>query len=188
MTRLVEPNAVTNFARTDRELELFWLFSIFVMGNNSDQAANTLERLAGVLPHSGRVLLYLAAQPDLTHILLTQRTGKYVRFTEIIRASAALDLRTVDCEELERIKGVGRKTSRFFLLHSRKNMVAAALDRHLLLWLRTRGYNTAPRATPYGKKIYQHWEIIAISEMKHAFPTLSLAEADLEIWRMMRAG
>jgi endonuclease III len=89
-----------------------------------------------------------------------------------------LDLRTCTAEDLEKIPGIGRKTSRFFLLHSRKNADCACLDVHILRWLQEQGVETTDR-TPSSAKEYRRLEQEFLSRVPAG---KSVAEFDLEIW------
>jgi thermostable 8-oxoguanine DNA glycosylase len=83
-------------------------------------------------------------------------------------------------EELEKIPGLGLKTSRFFLLHSRKDQQVAVLDTHILRWMRSRGWK-APKATPPLKK-YKELEVAFLMEC--VWSGMTPATLDLFIWKM----
>jgi len=70
------------------------------------------------------------------------------------------------------------KTSRCFILHSRKDSRYAGLDTHILKFLKGYGFKV-PKATPAKKKyleLEQQFLYIADSQNK------SPAELDLEVW------
>jgi len=185
MADKVNPLAVQNFDRTDRELEIFWLFCICVAGKNADQTATKVAQLAENVPADVRVLEYLARTPDLHNMLVANRVGQYSRIELAIKGSAKLDLRTATLDDLESVFGVGPKTARFFLIHTRPNVEVAVLDTHILRWIREKTYFPAPSSTPPKGSAYTYWEGIALSLIKSHYPGLSLAEADLLIWATM---
>ena len=94
-----------------------------------------------------------------------------------------LDLRTCTVDQLEQISGVGPKTSRFFILHSRLNARVAALDVHILRYLKSLGYNV-PTVTPTGKN-YRKIEEIFLQEADKS--GMTVADFDLFIWNMSTA-
>ena len=44
MSTLIDPKNITNYNRSDSELETFWLFCLFVAGKNSDTASLKLSQ------------------------------------------------------------------------------------------------------------------------------------------------
>jgi thermostable 8-oxoguanine DNA glycosylase len=88
-------------------------------------------------------------------------------------------LRIVTIEQLESIKGIGSKTARFFILHSRPDQKVAVLDTHILKWLREQGYS-APKQTPT-KKRYAILESIFLTEAWKR--EMNPADLDLMIWK-----
>lgn len=175
----INPKKITDFNRTDAQLELFWIFSIMVAGKNSDQTAKVISRL-----FRGREqapFQYLRENENaLRNTLVANRTGQYTRYERAIKESLNLNLRTASIEELESVFGVGPKTSRFFLLHTRGGEYVV-LDTHILKWLKAQGM-MVPDSTPTDKRKYAMFEKMALFVIKGAFPGLSLADADLLIW------
>jgi thermostable 8-oxoguanine DNA glycosylase len=84
--------------------------------------------------------------------------------------------------EGRKIHGIGPKTSRFFILWTRPHERYAALDVHILRWLRGLGHN-APRSTPNGRK-YGELEKIFLSEADKR--GLSPGELDAQVWEAGR--
>lgn len=94
-------------------------------------------------------------------------------------ADGGLDLKTCTVESLEQIHGVGMKTARFFVLHTRRNAKVACLDTHVLKWLSYYSGHTVPKQTPTRKRYLElERAFLAISEAMKIAP----ADLDLKIW------
>jgi len=179
----VDPKSVTNFCRTDRELQAFWLFSIAVAGKNSDIASYALQRFLSNMRDDQTPFEYLSelGEIGIQNALVASRIGQYYRIKTAFVQSLDLDLRTCSLEDLTAIFGVGPKTARFFLLHTRKNIEYAILDTHILAWMRKHGVEYAPTKTPHPKE-YEKYERLFIKLAKAHFPGMALADIDLLIW------
>ena len=94
-------------------------------------------------------------------------------------ANSNLNLKTCLPSDLEEIHGIGLKTSRCFVLHSRRNARYAGLDTHLLKFLADKGYEV-PKSTP-AKKEYLRLEQIFVKLADEA--GMSSADFDLMLWR-----
>jgi 3-methyladenine DNA glycosylase/8-oxoguanine DNA glycosylase len=181
----INPTKITNFERSDAELQAFWLFCIFVAGKNADRAGRCVGKL---LSHSqaqypNTPFSYLASlgETGIHNVLVCHRVGQYARITRAILESLSLDLRDASAEELQGVFGVGPKTARFFILHSRRSVNVAVLDTHILRWMREHGIEDAPKSTPPRAK-YAHFESLFLCLANVYFPHLSTAEVDLLIW------
>jgi DNA uptake protein ComE-like DNA-binding protein len=117
---------------------------------------------------------------NFAEILRSVRTGRYATlektFTEL--TTRDINLRTCAPEELEEIPGIGPKTARFFIMWTRPGARYAALDTHVLRWLRGKGID-APRTTPSGRK-YRELENIFLWYADSM--GLSPRELDAQIW------
>lgn len=179
----IDPLKPTDYARDDEALERWWLFCVIVAGKDADWAAAKVGNLLRRKPPGERPLAWLAAhETDLRNMLVANKVGQYARITEAIRQSARLDLRTATVAELEGVFGVGPKTARFFVLHTRPDAVCAVLDTHVLKWLRRHGVDDVPESTPTSRRQYERLEALAIGFMRADFPGLPLAAADLMVW------
>jgi thermostable 8-oxoguanine DNA glycosylase len=151
---------------TDRELQLRLLFALVVAGKSARFAEQVMNKLffgfGDALPFD--LVRSWASDGSLEYRLRTARTGNYTKISRALPllANAGLDLRTCQPADLERIPGIGPKTSRFFIIWTRPNARVAALDVHILRWLRGRGYD-APKQTPQGKR-YAKLETIFLAE------------------------
>lgn len=183
----IDPKNITKFDRSQEELEFFWLFCILVAGKNADWASLKLLDLFRNKPEDQTPFEFLKTHlTDLNNILVANKVGQYRRVQMAITQSLEVDLRTASVAELMEIHGVGPKTARFFILHTRANAECAVLDTHILKWMRglVDPIFEVPASTPPINK-YQTLEFVAIKLMKTHFPNISLAEADLLIWTKM---
>ena len=180
----INPNNLTNYSWNDDELEEFWIFSICVAGKNADTTTKVVEKL---LKGRGDLspFAYIASLTRIRRLeqrLRKARTGQYKRITRALSESLPLmhKLNSCSIDDLESIFGVGMKTSRFFLLHTRRNIEVAVLDTHILKFLRDKGYD-APKNTP-SKSAYRKWEEIYLEEAKKF--DIPLADLDLLLWKI----
>ena len=182
MTTVIDPKNITDFNRTDNQLEMFWLFCIAVAGKNSDTTSKLLSLMFYARQDSPFDYLRDLGQTGIHNMLVVNRSGQYRRISKAFTQSLDLDLRTCTLEDLLSIYGVGPKTARFFLLHSREDCQHAVLDTHILKWMKDHGIDNAPDTTPQNKKTYIEYENMFYLLVQHYFPGLSLAQADLLIW------
>ena len=178
----IDPHNITNFERTDEELELFWLFCILVAGKNARIQAQKLVnflRPASSVGISPFRFIELRQHKYLDEDIRAEKLGQYKRVHRAFVESLDLDLRNCTVHDLENIFGVGPKTARFFLLHSRKDQKFAVLDTHILKWLRGIGVD-APKSTPTNLKKYHALEQHYLDYCDEN--NLSPAELDLHIW------
>jgi thermostable 8-oxoguanine DNA glycosylase len=177
---VIDPSDVTRYNRTDAQLEEFLLFSIAVAGKTaiivSRQLQSFLDAAEGSSPFNK--VSRLIKNGQLGWALRRAKLGKYGILREAFREVLDLDLRECTVEDLEKVHGIGPKTARFFLLHSRKDIRVAALDTHILKWLRNKGYKT-PKGPPTGKRYYI-LEKVFLEEADKL--SKKPAVLDLEIW------
>ena len=187
-TVVVDPKQVTDYNRTDNELQTFWLFCILVAGKNSDTTSRALTKIVGDLtpwdnPFDG---IRRIGFEGLQDILRKHKTGQYDRITRAIWHSLDINLKTCSVEDLTKIHGVGPKTARFFLLHSREFCEEIVLDTHILRWMREKcGVENVPDNTPQNSGRYNELSAICRDLMEQNYPGLSLAKIDLLIWAEM---
>jgi thermostable 8-oxoguanine DNA glycosylase len=182
MQILIDPKKITNFSRTQAELQSFFLFGLFCAGKNSDYAAKCLARLlanrTGDTPFQ---ILKELGETGIHNALVASRIGQYGRLTKAVMDAVDLDLSTCTLEELMKVHGVGQKTARFFLLHTRPNCQCAVLDTHILKWLRDNQVD-APQNTPTSVKQYKDLEEKFLFLANANFPFMSIADVDLTLW------
>jgi endonuclease III len=183
---MVDAANITNYNLFTNELEARMIFWVLAAGKNGTRAAEITNRMVdnwtrlvgNIRPFT---VLKSMDMPELIKMCAYYGTGcqtsKGRSLYELSRAN--LDLRTCLPEDLEKIYGIGMKTARCFIIHSRKNAKNAGLDTHMLKHLRMLGYD-APKSTPTNRKIYLALEkvVITLAEQSGKSP----AEFDLEIW------
>ena len=97
-------------------------------------------------------------------------------------------LRRASVEQLEKIPGVGKKTARFFKLHTDRDAKCVPLDTHILKFIKSHRpwCDNIPSTTPQSNSKYRRWEDEAhklmTAYMKRNYLS-TLAEADLAIWK-----
>ncbi len=189
---MIDPINFTDYRRTTEELEEAILFALLVAGKNALTTARLLDKFLRDYDHIGNSPFEIFSRFELTKLpqlsvaLKDYGFGCYNSKAKGIHAlvRANLDLRTCTVDDLEKIHGIGMKTSRFFVLHSRKDAKSAPLDVHVLHYLKDLGYDV-PKVTPSSKKLYLTIEKICVQLAKQAGKTL--AEWDLDVWRIYRA-
>ena len=199
--KMFDPDEATDFDRNDEELEEFMLFCFLNHGKGAKMQAQKLQvflQIARDLGESPRpsllrgdetpfeLIRFLISRDKLGEATRKAKLGQYrvvdVGFKQI--AQSKIDLRTCTPEELEEIKGIKYKSSRYFILHSREDQDYAVLDTHILKWLREIGHKEAPEQSPQSRKKYLEWEKIFFQECKDR--NRNPANFDLEIWKSKR--
>ena len=177
---MIDPNNITNYNLNKPQLEEVLLFWVCAAGKTAKTAAKNLDSLLRSI--NGKTpFLAIKNTKDLPEKLKSYGIGCYNHKakTFIQLANSELNLKSCSVDDLENIYGIGPKTARCFLIHSRPNMRFAGLDTHILKYLRGLGYEV-PKTTPIGKK-YKEIEQILLNLVDKSGK--SVAEFDLEIWR-----
>lgn len=185
---MVDPTRVTNYNRTEAELQEFLLFCIAVAGKNANHAARSCNEIVRRTKDNTPCFWYFFQEPHVLHnYLVTAHVGQYTRLERAVRQLADLlagtrSASTLTLDELLGIYGIGPKTARFFLLHTRPNAQYAVLDTHVMAWLRS-VFATDLSRPPSDETEYAKLEAHALGIYEYYFPRhLSLAEIDLRIW------
>lgn len=186
---MIDPSDVTKYDRTEAELEEWLLFCIVAAGKTAKTQARLLEGfLTSLRENYGSDIttpFQLIYNADSVGCLRSEieksRLGQYNRLEKSFRKTTDFigKMKTITRDELETIPGVGPKTSRFYLLHSRPGLQMAVLDTHILHYMRDNGLTTLT-ITP-DKKKYDSIEQIFLNHAKTINKTV--ADLDLEIWK-----
>jgi len=188
---MVDPINFTNFNRTDKELEETIIFGLLVAGKTALITSRMLDALLRDFNHIGdspfEILSHfeLDGVPRLSQVLKDYGFGCYNMkakgLHQLVRSG--LNLRTCTVDDLETIRGIGMKTSRLFVLHTRKDAMCIPLDVHILHYLRDNGHDV-PKATPSSRNKYLKIERLCIKLARKDGKTC--AEWDLDIWNQYR--
>jgi hypothetical protein len=192
---MIDPSNVTNASRSAEELEEFLLFCVVVAGKNADQQAAKLERFLG-----GRRPFAFIRSSDREGLLDSRlrdaRLGKYALLGRSFRALArsGADLRTCAWQDLTGFPGIGLKTAKFFVLHSRAGQMHGVLDTHVLSWMRERWGRpgrrslAVPRHSPQDPLAYGFWETVYFGMVaeRHRGDRVDWARFDLDLWKERR--
>ena len=117
---MIDPTIITNFNRTDQELQEFLLFCICVAGKTAWQIAKKVDdliRLSCLSNGEEDIFISLSKQYDLEGFLISRKIGNYKKHTRCFREliKSNLDLKKCSVEDLENIHGIGPKTARYIL-------------------------------------------------------------------------
>lgn len=193
MRTKIDPFSITNYNRSEEELQLFLLFCIVVAGKTayiqSQKLSNFLLSIQERLMLPEHISPFESLNSAYIHGILLEeihkaKLGQYKKIYNsfIYICENPIDLKKCTPEILQNIPGVGMKSSRFFLLHSDKNWQnkIAILDVHILRFMRENICNLAPKTTPANPKTYYYWESMFLDYCLEK--SLVVAEFDLEVW------
>lgn len=181
---MINPSKITIYNAPNNKLEESILFWVCVAGKNGYTAARCLDLFLNSIYKRHRspfecIQEYKGALPDLMRNCgIGCYTSKAKSFIQLVNSS--LNLKTCTTEDLESIYGIGMKTSRCFILHSRPHARYAGLDTHILKHLRSVGVCNVPKSTPSSKKEYFRLEkeFLRLADGVNMLPS----EYDLMIW------
>lgn len=172
---------MTNSELSLWELQARLIYAVLVAGKSAQFAEMKVMVLVGdrvdEMPFD--VIADHIQRDDLGDWLRRERVGSYSRLVKCFPDLINLDPHKCTIQELEAIHGVGPKTARFFILWTRPSAICAALDTHVLKWLRSLGY-AAPKSTPQAGARYEELEQAFLREAKERGKTPR--ELDYEIW------
>jgi thermostable 8-oxoguanine DNA glycosylase len=194
MTKKIDPYNITDFNRTEEELQLFLLFCIVVAGKTAYIQADKLEQF--LCSVNKRLMMPENAKPFQTiksaeqHGILFEeiklaKLGQYKKIFSGFKyiSEREYNLNKMTPKILEEIPGVGMKTSRFFLLHSDtfyKDKIAI-LDTHILKFIKENIDDRAPKSTPVIPLTYRFWEDMFLNWCEKN--NKNVADFDLEVWK-----
>jgi hypothetical protein len=193
VTLAIDPCRVTRFDRTPAQFEAFVLFAYFVAGYRSDTVAPRLNGFLAANVRDGETPFQVVARLAAAETLAAQLAafglnGQITRRMIGLPQLAALDVRdfaTADAAalivRLESVHGMGPKSARFVLLHSRPDVRCAVLDRHILRFLERQGEKIRDTSrTPTSPRRYAQLEaaFLAAAHERRMTP----AALDLALW------
>ena len=191
---MIDPYNITKYDRTQNELEEFLLFCIVVAGKTAYIQSRKLDEFLTSL--NKRLMMPENVYPFqslksanqhgiLMEEILKAKLGQYKKIYNGFKyiTEREYDLTRMNPDLLERIPGVGMKTSRFFLLHSDINYKdkIAILDTHILKFIKENIDDRAPKSTPTIRVTYKYWEdsFLYWCELNNK----NVADFDLEVWK-----
>lgn len=153
---MVDPSNITNYNLDRNDLEIHLLFWLLVSGKNAKTTAKCLDSLIKLINNWHNQIygekefspfqmirnmheFYKEISPNWLALLMQKVGIGCYGFKSrgcIELAYSDLDLKSCSPEELEKITGIGSKTSRAFIIHSRPNQKYACLDTHVLHFMR----------------------------------------------------
>ena len=189
---MIDPFNLVNYNRTDEELEEFALMAISVAGKTAVRQCKYLDAWLHTLPGKSPYDKIRACIRNGTLLdeVKRSRLGQHNRLANAFTQVVNLNLRTCTVDDLEKVKGIGMKTSRFFIIYSRRNAQYAVLDTHILKELKSMGYivekensNTTSkkrRKPNLGRRQYLRLESIFVNLAKQQ--NKSAVKYDAELW------
>jgi len=189
---MIDPSNVTNYELDKNGLEEVILWWILAAGKNGTTAARCLELFLSTWSLSTKtnspfeIIRKVDSKTSLAQAMKECGIGCYNNKAKSWRhlVNSGIDLSNCTLDELESIPGIGPKTARCFLIHSRRNQNYAGIDTHLLKFLRLIGYD-APKSTP-SKSKYVYLEKEFLNIVKKSGKTV--AQFDLVIWNYYSKG
>ena len=191
---MINPYNITDYNRKRGELEEFLLFCIVVAGKTAYIQAQKLEDFLKsvnarlMMPESTSPFQSLKSAEQhgiLFEEIKKAKLGQYKKIYSGFKFITQIDynLSKMTPQILEKIPGVGMKTSRFFLLHSDtfyKDKIAI-LDTHILKFIKENIDDRVPKSTPVIPLTYRFWEDMFLSWCKQN--NKNVADFDLEVWK-----
>jgi thermostable 8-oxoguanine DNA glycosylase len=191
---MIDPYKITNYNRNQYELEEFLLFCIVVAGKTAYiQAQKLNDFLVSVntrLMMPENINPFQSLKSAEQHGILFEeikkaKLGQYKKIYSGFKFITQIDynLSKMTPQILEKIPGIGMKSSRFFLLHSDtfyKDKIAI-LDTHILKFIKENIDDKAPKSTPVIPITYIFWEDMFLSWCRKN--NKNVADFDLEVWK-----
>jgi endonuclease III len=194
---MIDPSNITNYHLDKYQLQEMLIFWVLVAGKTAKTTVKYLQLLLDKLHiqyemnefHPFDVIrMYDEDNPGggLEKLLKDSGFGcqktKAKGLRQLIRSG--MNLRTCSVEDLEKIYGIGPKTARCFVMHTRENARHAGIDTHLLKWLKSLGIKV-PKSTPTGRT-YAHLECVFLVLADRL--SMTPAALDLAVWNAYSSG
>lgn len=180
------PNGITRYDRSTKELEEFLLTSLIVAGTCAYEVRKMYmgcflgpEGVESPFAYVRTLVESSTLRRKLEQYHISPSNQLEKAFFQL--AYSGLDLHACSLEELERIHGIGYRSSRYFLVHTRPDQPYVVLDRHILDFLRDiLGVADVPYSTPNKYKHYRELECRFLAHCRDL--GRSVADVDQEIW------
>ena len=190
---MINPKEVTKYNRNKSQLQEWLLYCVMVAGKKSEIETRKLDTfLKGAKKLDMTPFEYIRYLNDDCGELMDElkecRIAPYtMRYNSFVDAVTLLpdDLSKVNIDDLQEVRGISTKTSRFFLTHSREDFDEPVLDTHILRYLKDVGYDV-PSSTPQNPKVYA--KISEWFKRLANFEGKSVTDFDLEIWKQYSYG
>ena len=190
---MIDPKKVTDYNRNEWQLQEFLIYCVCVAGKKSEIESPKVRKFCmdarfghGLTPFEliRKLLSVSSVEEDgLMQHLKKYKIAPYQQRYNSLKDIVTLldtDLREVTIDQLQEVRGISTKTSRFFLTHSREDFDEPVLDTHILRFLSDFGYNDVPKSTPQNPKVYERLSRLFRSIAR--FEGKSVTDFDLEVW------
>ena len=189
---MINPKKVTDYNRNQWQLQEFLIYCICVAGKRSEIESPKVRKFCmdarfgfNLLPFELiRKLLRVASveadglKQHLKKYKISPYTQRYNSFKDVVTLLPD-DLSEVTIDDLQKVRGISTKTSRFFLTHSREDFDEPVLDTHILRFLKDEGHDV-PDSTPQNPNVYA--KIAKIFSSIAQAQKKSVTDLDLEVW------
>ena len=184
---MIDPKKVTDYGRNETQLQEFLLYCVCVAGKKSEIETRKLDKfLSGASPFKLiRKLLKSSSviwKDGLMEHLSKNKIAPYKQRWNSFKDVATLlpdNLSEVTLDELQQVRGISTKTSRFFLTHSREDFDEPVLDTHILRYLKDVGHDV-PSSTPQNPNVYG--KVASLFKKEADLAEMSVTDFDLKVW------
>ena len=190
---MIDPKKVTDYNRNEWQLQEFLIYCVCVAGKKSEIESPKVRKFCmdarfghGLTPFEliRKLLSVSSVEEDglmqhLKKYKIAPYQQRYNSFKDIVTLLDG-DLREVTIDQLQEVRGISTKTSRFFLTHSREDFDEPVLDTHILRFLSDFGYKDVPKSTPQNPKAYER--LSRLFRSIASFEGKSVTDFDLEVW------
>lgn len=169
----------------------FLLFTVAVAGKTASVTSKKINSVLNDIMDEERGDIFQTIKKKyedsdylkLFSILQKHKTGKYNTIVNFVKDfnKSNIDLNNCTVEELESLSGIGKKSSRYYMVYNGNTTKDyAVLDTHILRFMQRFDIET-PKNTPAGKK-YDELEKIYLDIYKKSSFKGTLQEFDYAIW------
>ena len=184
---MIDPKKVTDYNRNETQLQEFLLYCVCVAGKKSEIETRKLDKfLSGASPFklirkllkSSSVIFMDGLMEHLSKNKIAPYKQRWNSFKDVVTLLPD-NLSEVTLDELQQVRGISTKTSRFFLTHSREDFDEPVLDTHILRFLKDVGHDV-PSSTPQNPNAYQ--KVAGLFKREADLAEMSVTDFDLQVW------